>query len=71
MRSFSKCVTNPKRDIVDTLFHASCAFGHNPILGLAFSYTWELESDGRQSMKVYSESCIVGVKGQVRMVTAD
>jgi hypothetical protein len=56
MRSFSKCVTNPKRDIVDTLFHASCAFGHNPILGLAFSYTWELESDGRQSMKVYSDA---------------
>jgi len=33
----------PKRDIVDTSFHASCAFGHAPILGLAFSTSWELE----------------------------
>jgi len=28
---------------VDTSFHASCAFGHAPILGLAFSTSWELE----------------------------
>jgi len=42
----SKCVMNPKRDIVDPLFHASCAFGHNPRLGLAFSYIWELGSKG-------------------------
>ena len=34
----------PKRDIVDTSFHASRAFGHNPTLGLGFSYTWEMES---------------------------
>jgi hypothetical protein len=33
---------NPKRDIVDTFCHASCAFGHNPVLGLAIPYTWEL-----------------------------
>jgi hypothetical protein len=44
MQSCSKCVTNPKRDIVGTLFHASRAFGHNPILGLAFPYLWELGS---------------------------
>ena len=46
MQSFSKCVTNPKRDIVDTLFHASRAFGHNPILGSAFPYTWEVINEG-------------------------
>ena len=44
MQSPSKSVTNAKRDIVDTLFHASRAFGHDPMLGLAFSNTWEMES---------------------------
>src|SRR6267154_1803872 len=43
-RVLPKVVTNQKRDIVDTSFHASCAFGHNPSLGLDFPYTWELES---------------------------
>ena len=28
---------NQKHDIVDSATHASCTFGHNPILGLAFS----------------------------------
>jgi len=60
MQSFSKCVTNPKRDIVDTLCHAFCAFGHNPILGLGFPYTWEL-ADERQSMKALQFG--VGFKG--------
>jgi hypothetical protein len=36
----------PKRDIVDTSFHASCAFGHTPMLGSGFSYSWEMESKG-------------------------
>ena len=31
---------NWKRDIVDTVFHAYGAFGHNPILGLAFPLSW-------------------------------
>ena len=31
----------PKRDIVDTSFHASRGFGHDPTLGLGFSYSWE------------------------------
>jgi hypothetical protein len=39
-----KSVTNQKRDIVDTFLHASRAFGHSPMLGLAFSITWEMES---------------------------
>jgi hypothetical protein len=30
-------LTNRKRDIVDSLFHASGAFGHNPTLGFTFS----------------------------------
>ena len=48
MQSPSKSVTNQKRDIVDTLFHASRAFGHDPMLGLAFSHTWEMESEDRR-----------------------
>ena len=32
----------PKRDFVDTSFHASCAFGHNPTLGLALPHSWEM-----------------------------
>jgi hypothetical protein len=33
----------PKRDIVDTSFHASCAFGHTPMLGLGFPHTMGVE----------------------------
>ena len=44
MQSPFKSSTNTKRDIVDTFLHASCMFGHDPTLGLGFSYTWELES---------------------------
>ena len=37
-RVVPKHITNTKRDIVDTSFHASCVFGHDLILGLAFTY---------------------------------
>ena len=30
-----------KRDIVDTELHASCTFGHNPMLGLTFPILWK------------------------------
>jgi hypothetical protein len=40
----SKREISLKRDIVDTFFHASRAFGHAPTLGLAFSLTWGMES---------------------------
>ena len=43
MHSPLKREIRPKRDIVDPLFHASRAFGHNPRLGSDFSYIWELE----------------------------
>jgi len=43
----------PKRDIVDTYFHASCAFGHNPILGLPFSYLWEMVRQGNWTSDAY------------------
>jgi len=41
-----KHVMNPKRDIVDPLFHASRMFGRDPTLGLAFSYIWEMGVEG-------------------------
>jgi hypothetical protein len=31
---------NPKRDLVDRVFHASRGFGHNPGLGLTFPLLW-------------------------------
>jgi len=39
--STSNAKLGQKRDIVDTSFHASRAFGHNPILGLGFPHSWE------------------------------
>jgi hypothetical protein len=41
-----KHVMNPKRDIVDPLFHASRMFGRDPTLGLAFYYIWEMGVEG-------------------------
>jgi hypothetical protein len=35
---------NPKRDIVDTICHASRARGHNPTLGLPFPTMWGVVS---------------------------
>jgi len=40
MQSASKVATNQKRDIVDTLFHASRVFGHYPVPRLAFTHIW-------------------------------
>jgi hypothetical protein len=40
-RVLPEVVTNQKRDIVDTSFHASCVFGHNPSPELIFPYIWE------------------------------
>jgi hypothetical protein len=31
---------NPKRDLVDRVFHASRGFGHDPGLGLTFPLLW-------------------------------
>ena len=44
MQSSLKRPTDQKRDIVDTFTHASGAFGHTPMLGLAFPISWEMES---------------------------
>jgi len=44
MQSSLKRLTDQKRDIVDTFTHASGAFGHTPMLGLAFPISWEMES---------------------------
>src|ERR1700733_5244228 len=41
-----KSSTNAKRNIVDTFLHTSCMFGHDPTLGLGFSYTWEVGVKG-------------------------
>jgi hypothetical protein len=61
MQSPSLSVTNQKRDIVDTLFHASRAFGHNPMLGLAFPYTWEMESkDWWKTINWALNGCLCG-----------
>ena len=35
---------NWKHNIVDSATHASCTFGHNPILGLAISTMWGVVS---------------------------
>ena len=48
----------PKRDIVDTSFHASCAFGHAPILGLAFSHLW---GDGTRKVLAWVKVVYYGI----------
>jgi hypothetical protein len=49
----------PKRDFVDTSFHASCAFGHNPTLGLGFSYSWEMEPKTKERLLMVIEKMVI------------
>ena len=63
-------VTNPKRDIVDTFCHASGAFGHNPRLGLAIPYTWEVGSKDQWKWKSNGIDFVNGLAGErtIRMM---